>query len=131
MTSLKFPDQTLVVVATGAEAKTFRVVDGSLRHDADWKPENLDNEGPSGKRKHDMTPTDNDEATFSKQIAEKLYALAYQGAVDHFVIVADPQTLGEIRPLLHLEVTDKIVLELAKTLINSPVADIERSLRAA
>jgi protein required for attachment to host cells len=130
MTALNFPNQTLVVVATGAEAKTFRVVDGSLRHDADWKPENLGDEGPSGKRRLDMTPTGKDEAVFSKQIAERLYALAHQGAFDHLVIVADPQTLGEVRPLLHLEVTDKVVLELAKTLINSPVADIERSLRA-
>jgi len=130
MTTLNFPNQTLVVVATGAEAKTFRVVDGSLRQDEDWKPENLDDEGPSGKRPPDVTPAGNDEATFSKQIAEKLYALAHQGAFKHLVIAADPQTLGEIRPLLHLEVTDKVVFELAKTLINSSLSDIERSLRA-
>lgn len=129
MTALNFPNNTLVVIATGAEAKTFRVVDGALKHDTDWHPQNLDDEGPSGKRPPDVSPGGNDEATFSKQIAHKLYALAHKGAFDHLVLVADPQTLGEMRPQLHLEVTDKIVLELAKTLINSPIADIERSLR--
>ena len=129
MGELNFVNQTLVVVATGEQAKTFRVIDGSLRHEANWTPENLDDEGPSGKRPHDSLPKSNDEATFSKQIAQRLYALAHGGGFEKLVIVADPQTLGEIRPLLHHEVTDKLVSELAKTLINSPVADIERSLK--
>ena len=128
MNTLNFPNETLVVIATGTQAKTFRVIDGSLRHDTDWQPENLDGEGPSGRYRRDATPDENDEATFSKQIARKLYALAHQGAFDHLVLVADPETLGEMRPLLHQEVTAKIVLELAKTLVNSPIADIERSL---
>lgn len=128
MTTLSYPNQTLVLVATGAEAKTFRVTDGALRHESDWHPENLESEGPSGKRPRDMSAKENGEATFSKQIAEKLYAFAHRGDYDQLIIVADPQTLGEIRPLLHREVTDKIVLELAKTLIHASVADIERSL---
>ncbi len=55
--------------------------------------------------------------------------MAYNRAFDHLILVADPGSLGEIRPLLHQEVTEKLVLEQAKTLINSPVEDIERSLR--
>ena len=60
--------------------------------------------------------------------AEKLYERSHKGAYERLILVADPETLGEIRPLLHQEVSDKIVLEQAKTLINSPVADIEKSL---
>ena len=67
-------------------------------------------------------------ATFSKQIAERLYGYSHRGAFDRLILVADPDTLGEIRPLLHQEVSDKIVLEQAKTLTNSTVADIEKSL---
>lgn len=130
MSELSVPEQTLVVVATGAEAKTFRVVDGSLKHETDWMPENLDDDGPAGKRPPDTASSENDEATFAKQIAQKLYTLAHRGEFEKLVIIADPQTLGQIRPLLHLEVTNKTVLELAKTLINSSVDDIERSLRA-
>ena len=68
------------------------------------------------------------EATFSKIMAEKLYELSHKGAYDRLILVADPETLGEMRPLLHKEVTDKIVLEQAKTLTNSPVKDIEKSI---
>lgn len=131
MAELNYPEDTLVVVATGAEAKTFRVKNRFLQHDTNWHPQNLDNEGPSGKRPPDVGENDNDEATFSKQIAERLYAMAHAGQFQHLILIADPQTLGEIRPLLHREVSDKIVLDLAKTLVNSPVLDIERSISAA
>jgi protein required for attachment to host cells len=39
--------------------------------------------------------------------------------------------LGEIRPLLHKEVENVLKADLAKTLINSPVDDIEKALKAA
>jgi protein required for attachment to host cells len=33
-----------------------------------------------------------------------------------------------MRPLLHVETTNRLLGELAKTLTNSPLADIERAL---
>lgn len=129
MAALEYPEGTFVVVTTGEEAKTFHVRNGSLQFDADWTANILNSEGPSGKSPPESSPRENDEATFSKQIAERLYKLAYDGAFEHLILVADPDSLGEIRPLLHREVTEKLVLEQAKTLINSPVEEIERSLR--
>jgi protein required for attachment to host cells len=123
---LSFPEDTLVVVATGEEAKTFRVRGGSLEHDGDWTPGNLADDGPSGKSPPERSPRESMEATFSKLISERLYSQSHQGGFERLILVADPDTLGEIRPLLHQEVTDKIVLEKAKTLINSPVEDIEK-----
>ncbi len=128
MGTLNFPEETFVVVATGSEAKTFHVRNGSLEHDGDWTPSNMAGEGPSGKSPPEQSDRESMEATFSKQIAERLYEDAHKGAFERLILVADPETLGEIRPLLHQEVSDKIVLEQAKTLINSPVADIERSI---
>ncbi len=61
-------------------------------------------------------------------IAERLFKMAHARQFDHLILVADPVTLGEIRPLLHAEVTDKLILEQAKTLINASVADIEKSI---
>ncbi|MFN4296828.1 MAG: host attachment family protein [Brevundimonas sp.] len=129
MTKLRYPDGTFVVVASGEEAKTFHVKGGSLTHAANWGPTNLADEGPSGKSPPDASASDLNEATFSKQIAERLYKAANAGRFDQLILIADPRTLGEVRPLLHQVVTDKLVLEQAKTLINSPVEDIERSLQ--
>ena len=128
MGTLNFPEDTFVVIATGEEAKTFRVRSGSLEHDGDWTPGNLAGEGPSGKSPPEQSDKDSMEATFSKQIAERLYDHAHQGDFDRLILVADPTTMGEVRPLLHQEVSDKIVLEQTKTLTNSPVEDIEKSL---
>ncbi|VWX56217.1 host attachment family protein [Sphingorhabdus sp. 109] len=128
MGKLNFPEETFVVVATGREAKTFYIRNGSLEHDGDWTPGDLADQGPSGKSPPEQSDRESMEATFSKIIAEQLYNLAHQGAYKRLILVADPDTLGEIRPLLHQEVSDKIVLEQAKTLTNSPVADIEKSL---
>lgn len=129
MTQLNYPEETFVIIASGEEAKTFRVRSGSLQHVGDWSPTNLADEGPSGKSPPDASFRDLNEATFSKQIAQRLFKMAHSGDFDQLVLVADPGTLGEIRPLLHQEVTEKLLLEQAKTLINSTVEDIERSLQ--
>ncbi len=129
MTRLRYPDGTFVVVASGEEAKTFHLKGGSLEHAGNWCATNLADEGPSGKSPPDASFSDLNEATFSKQIAQRLYKSAHSGAFDKLILIADPGTLGEIRPLLHQEVTDKLVLQQAKTMINSPVGDIERSLQ--
>ncbi|WP_417614007.1 host attachment family protein [Parasphingorhabdus sp.] len=128
MGTLNFPEDTFVVVATGEEAKTFYVDGGSLKSNGDWTPGNLADQGPSGKSPPERSAKESMEATFSKIMAEKLYELSHKGAYDRLILVADPETLGEMRPLLHKEVTDKIVLEQAKTLTNSPVKDIEKSI---
>jgi protein required for attachment to host cells len=129
--AMKLQSNTLVVVATGARAQTYLVEDGRLQAQAEWLPSGLDEEGPSGKMPPEMSEHDTDEATFSKHIAQRLYAMAHKDEFDHLVLIADPGTLGEVRPQLHLEVTDKMVLEIDKTLINSSVDDIERTITKA
>jgi len=128
MTDLNLPHNTLILVATGEEAKLFRMKDGGLQNDDNWKPGNLADQGPSGKTPPEQSDQESMEATFSKIMAEKLYSHAHAGDFDKLVICADPDTLGEMRPLLHKEVTEKVIAEIDKTLINSPISDIERSL---
>lgn len=128
MADLDYPDNTLVVVTTGVEAMTFRIRNGSLDHQGDWSPKNLADDGPAGKTPAETSPSELNEATFAKQIANRLYTLAHGGKFEKLILVADPDTLGQIRPSLHQEVSDKIVLELAKTLTNSPTDEIERSI---
>lgn len=131
MTDLNLPHDTLVLLATGAEAKLLRMKDGGLRNEETWLPGDLADQGPSGKTPPEQSDKESMEATFSKIMAEKLYDYAHAGKYDRLAICADPNTLGEMRPLLHKEVTDKLIAEVDKTLINSTLADIERSLAKA
>ncbi|MEO1045122.1 MAG: host attachment family protein [Pseudomonadota bacterium] len=127
------PTNCLVVVATGAEAKLYRNIGDDrikLRAEGALTPKDLLSSGPSGGHVPSSSPRETDEATFSKQLAHHLYALAQQGKFDSLVLAADPASLGEIRPQLHKEVTDRIVLEMAKTLTNSSIQEIERSIQS-
>lgn len=128
MTDLKIPHNTRILVATGEEAKLFRMKDGGLQNEGSWAPGDLADQGPAGKSPPERSDKESMEATFSKIMAEKLYSDAHAGQFDKLIICADPETLGEMRPLLHKEVTDKIIAEIDKTLINSSIDDIERSL---
>jgi protein required for attachment to host cells len=47
------------------------------------------------------------------------------------VLAADPKTLGQIRQHSHKELQSRIVGELAKDLVNSPISAIEKALAAA
>ncbi|MCE8005803.1 host attachment protein [Aestuariivita sp.] len=124
----------MTVIASGAEATIFVNVgtprDIKLNHDGGQSPRNLEDDGPSGNRPTGSSDQETDEASFAKLLARSLYAKAYKGKFDHLVIVADPDTLGDIRPVLHQEVTLKITFEFAKALINSTTDDIARSLSA-
>ena len=68
---------------------------------------------------------------FADEIAERLYKLAHRGEFEEIVLVAPPRVLGEMRKKLHKEVAQKVKAEVAKTLTNQPVWDIEQVLKAA
>ncbi|WP_265515995.1 host attachment family protein [Nitratireductor luteus] len=67
---------------------------------------------------------------FAEEIAGQLYKLAHAGKFDRLVLVAPPMVLGELRKSLHKEVEERIVGEVAKTLTNHTVSDIEKVLLA-
>ena len=129
------PMNALIVVVDGAGGTTFRnrAGDGSVKLEktSDLGPKELEDDGPAGSRPAESSPRETDEATFAKQLAEWLYREASRGNYDHLVLAADPQTLGQIRPSLHQEVTRRLVKEVGKTLTNSPIPDIEKSLAAS
>lgn len=68
---------------------------------------------------------------FADEIAELLYKRAHRGDFDEIVLVAPPLVLGEMRKKLHREVSDKVQAEIAKTLTNQPIGDIEKLLQSA
>lgn len=63
---------------------------------------------------------------FAQEIADRLYKMAHRGDFDQIVLVAPPAVLGEIRKEMHKEVEAKVSGEVAKTLTNHTVDEIER-----
>ena len=129
----RVPHNALVVVADGIGARFFRNTGhGSqilLASEGEFKP-HLHDDGPSGKRPPESSNQETDEATFAKQLANELYHRAHNGNFAALILVADPQTLGQIRPTLHKEVQDRLVSEFHKTLTKASIADIQKALNA-
>lgn len=132
----KIPTGTWVVVADGSKARMLRNVGEGTKLSLtqenllDWENTVVEG-GPSGRQPPETSGSHIDEATFAKELAHRLNAAALKDKFSHLVLIADPQTLGQIRPQLHQETTKRLVGELAKTLTNSPLADIERALAAS
>ncbi len=133
MIEQRIPHRALIVVADGGGAKFFRNSGNemyiALTSEGELGPAHLTTEGPSGHRPIESSGQETDEATFAKQLAKELYARAHRDDFKALVLIADPQTLGQIRPLLHNEVVNRLILELAKTLRKATVADIQQALR--
>jgi len=72
-----------------------------------------------------------EEDRFAAEIADELKARALANDYDVLVIVAPPQTLGELRKHYHKEVERRIVGEVPKDLVNLPVPEIEKALLGA
>lgn len=133
MTAL--PEDALVVVADGEGARVFRNRGEkgaiSLHQYELLELMNLNDDGPAGSMPGESTSRQLDEATFAKQLAKGLNDAALKQQYAHLILVADPKTLGRVRPLLHKEATQRIVAEVGKDLTNVPLEDIERTLAAA
>ncbi len=133
MTSHKIPHKALIVVADGTGARFFRNTGNeskiSLSADSSLSPVNLNAEGPAGKQPPESSQQETDEATFAKQLANELYRRAHNGDYSALVLIADPQTLGQIRPSLHKEVQQRLITQIGKTLTKASLADIQDALK--
>ena len=124
----KIPAGAWIVVADGASARVFTNVGDHLKPTL-RQDDTLSQTELAGDVAVDEAPAEADEASFSRQLAHGINAAALKNRFDHLVLIADPQSLGRIRPLLHKETQSRLVGELAKTLTNAPLEDIERALR--
>ncbi len=133
----QIPEGTLVIVADGGSARVFTNV-GTGRtlqlkqheelHVQDISAQGVSGQGPSGAMPKDMSVAQLNEATFAKQLAGQLNEDALNNRYTHLVLIADPQTLGRIRPQLHKEVQSRLIRELAKDFTNAPLEDVQRAL---
>ena len=135
---MRIPHLALVALANGEKFKLMRNVGQPLEpkleavSDLDLELTNFTagvrHQDPAGQRNGS---TDIDELAHGAAIAEWLNTQTLRGGIDQVVIAADPKTLGQIRQHCHKELESRIVGELAKDLINSPMPDIEQALAAA
>ncbi len=129
------PTDTLVVVADGEGARIFRNrgEDGavSLHQYELLELMNMNDDGPAGSLPGESTSRQIDEATFAKQLAKGLNDGALKQQYQHLVLVADPATLGRVRPLLRKEASQRLLAEFAKDLTNSRLDDIEQLIARA
>lgn len=129
---MRIPKGTLVIVADGGGARLLRnvggVFDPELVQEGTLAPQNLDDDGPAGSMPAETRGEEINEATFAKQLAQYLNARALKNEFEHAVLIADPQSLGQIRPSLHKEVTDRLVTEISRTMRNATPGDIAKAL---
>lgn len=146
MTSISLPSQCRVVVADGARALFLRnhgtaaeptlVVEDTFEHaDAPTREQGSAAPGrraaPVGAARSAIEQTDFqelEEARFAARVADRLSREAMQDAYAHLVLVADPDTLGELRLQLHPRALDRVCAQLPKTLTRHATADIQRAL---
>lgn len=130
--AMRFPMNCLIVIADGTQARLYRNTagDGSLelRQAGELSPVSLEDDGPAGNRPAESSQQETDEATFAKQLADHLNNGAESRQYESLVLVADPKTLGQIRPSLSKAVNERLLSEQAKTLTTATDAEIVRSL---
>ena len=120
----------LVVVADGQKAILFRNTAKfgiELEEQERITPSNLQDES-QGRQPDETTPRDEDEATFAKQLTDRLNLMVLQNKVDAIAVVADPSTLGIMRKNYHKMLEQKLVKEVAKTLTAATRDEIARAL---
>jgi protein required for attachment to host cells len=135
---MKIPHQALVALANGERFVLMRNVGQPLApklqrlEELDLELTNFSagvrHQDPAGQRNGS---TDVDELAHGAAVAEWLNGKALNGELGEVVVAADPKTLGQIRRHCHKELESRIVGQVAKDLINSPIAQIERALVAA
>ena len=120
----------LVVVADGKKAVLFRNTAKrgiELEEIERVGPTNLEDES-QGRQPDETTPRDEDEATFAKQLTERLNLMVLQNKVQELAIIADPSSLGVMRKHYHKMLEQKLVKEVAKTLTAATTDEIARAL---
>jgi len=146
---MRIPKDVLVVVADGRKFLFFRNQGGAeqLRLELERKreQENLPNReqksGDAGRsfanadaRRSKMEETDFhqlEEDRFVADMAGLLYKRARENDFKKIVIIAPPQSLGELRKNYHQIVEDRLIGEIGKDLTGHTIADIEKIIMAA
>jgi protein required for attachment to host cells len=130
--SKDIPQDALIVVADGGKAILLRNIgtggELALREERRLTLKDFVNDGPSGAGLEDQSPHETGEATFAKQLAKTLDLMFDQNAFKSVVLIADPQTLGQLRDAIHKNVGKAVAFTLSKDYTNHSVKQITEAL---
>ncbi len=126
------PENALIVVADGGKARLFRSTGHGqalrLTEGEHFTHKNVVDDGPSGARPAEQTPHQTDEATFTKQVVKRLEAMFGHNEFAHLVLIADPQTLGQMRDAMPKHLAESVAFSLSKDFTNHSAQDIAHAL---
>ena len=127
------PHNALVVVADGGGAVLFRNTgrDGDVSLGEGQRLHPHEEQGPSGHRPPEQTVKQTEEATFAKELGQALFKMHEKGEFKDLVLAADPQTLGQVRAVLHKSVESSLVLTLHKDYTKQSGSEIAAALAKA
>jgi protein required for attachment to host cells len=146
MTEVSIPHNALVLVGDGSRAmflrntgtianvelvveREFGIDNPPTREQGTDRPGRM--HGSDGVSRSAIEPTDwhqRAEQQFAARIADDLYKLGHAQDFSALVVVAPPRMLGDLRAVLHEEVKQRIVAEVAKDLTGHPLPEIRRLL---
>jgi protein required for attachment to host cells len=144
--AMQVPHNSVILVADGRKSLFFRnqgdaafpnlsVVEKDGRKDAAHHEIASDLAGRAsntlGSSMEEADFHQQDEDRFAAETAAMLKERVLRHEFETLVVVAPPRTLGELRKHYHVEVERRIVAELPKDLVNTPVAEIEKILQNA
>jgi protein required for attachment to host cells len=141
------PNKTWIVVADAARAKIYRqpragaALEPALDHDFvgdNTKPSASGDDRPGrvherhGSGRHGMEPTTDPrrlaQQALAGDLADELTRACDEGALEHLVLVAPPQMLGDLRGSLDARVRDKVIGELDKDLAKLSIQELPAHL---
>ena len=130
MAMLLLKPNTWIVVANGGSVRLLRNAGNAtdVRLEEQAVPDlNDPHLGPSGSQPQSV---DIAEATFNRKLALWLNNQALNHGFEHLVLVADPISMGELRPLLHQQVNARTQAEVTKDWTNLGLKEIQKALDA-
>lgn len=134
------------LVADGQNALVFRKVESDLEQIADITPTDEFVPSPAEKTGGHITTAggarrsayytsnpmdregDHDEKVFLKNVSGWIEKAANDDVFDELVVAAAPEALGLLRECLNGHVRQKIVQEINKDYVNTPLAELEAAL---
>lgn len=130
--SQAIPAESLIVVADGGKATLYRNTGSgaevTLTEVRKLSPKDVMLGTPSGNRPGDQSVHQAEEAVFAKQLAQTLHTMLDHNEYKDLVIIADAQTLGQLRDAMHKTVERAVVKSMSKDYTNSSLKEIEKAL---